>query len=81
MVTWMPVWSLMFVLLLDFHERLRVVWSMFIPGALHGIEASFLADTSLRKLHNVHFQVVWCRRQPLANVGAGGEIARWASGL
>ena len=27
-----------------------MIWSMFILGALHGIEASFLADTCLRKL-------------------------------
>ena len=39
---------LIFVLPLDFHWRLRVVRSMFIPGALHGIEASFLAMTSSR---------------------------------
>ena len=35
---------------LHFHGRLRVLRSMFIPGAVHGIEASFLAGTSLRKL-------------------------------
>ena len=27
-----------------------MIRSMFIPGAMHGIEASFLADASLRKL-------------------------------
>ena len=42
---------------------------MFIPGALHGIEASFLADTSLRKLRTAIFKVVWSSRQPLANIG------------
>ena len=41
---------LTFVFQLDFHGRLRVTRTMFIPGALHGVEASFLADTSLRKL-------------------------------
>ena len=30
--------------------RLRVIRSMFIPGALYGIEASLLADTGLRGL-------------------------------
>ena len=35
--------------------RLRVLRSMFIPGALHGIEASFLAGTSLRKLRAAIF--------------------------
>ena len=34
------------------------------------IEASFLADISLRKLRTAFFKVVWSRRQPLANVGA-----------
>ena len=40
---------------LDFHGRLRVLRSMFIPGALHGIEASFRAGTSLRKLRAALF--------------------------
>ena len=35
---------LIFALPLDFHGRLRVVPFMFIPGALHGIEAAFLAQ-------------------------------------
>ena len=47
-----------FVLPLDFHRRLRVIRSMIIPGALHGIEASFLADPSLRKLRTAIFRVV-----------------------
>ena len=41
---------LIFVLPLDFHGRRRVIRTMFLPGALHGIEASFFADTSLREL-------------------------------
>ena len=63
-------WLLGSVLSLDFHGRLRVIRSMFIRGALHGIEASFLADTSLRKLRTAILKVVWSRHQPLANVGA-----------
>ena len=59
-----------FALPLDFHGRLRVVRSMFIPGALHGIEASFLAEASLRKLRAAIVRVVWSRRQSLANPGA-----------
>ena len=43
---------------------------MFIPGALHGIEDSFFADTSLRKLRTAILKVVWSDRQPLANTGA-----------
>ena len=53
-----------------FHGRLRVIRSMFILGALHGIEVSFLADKSLRELRTAIFKVVWSSRQPLANVGA-----------
>ena len=59
-----------FVLPLDFHGRVRVVRSMYLPAVLHGIEASFLASESLRKLRSVVCKVVWSRRQPFANVGA-----------
>ena len=61
---------LLFVLLLDFHGRIRVVRSMYLHAALHGIEASLLASDSLRKLRSSVCGVVWSRRQPLANVGA-----------
>ena len=57
-------------LLLDFHGRLQVLRSMFIPGALHGIEASFLAGASLRKLRAAFLSVAWSRRQSFASVGA-----------
>ena len=55
---------------LDFHGRVRVVRSMYLPAALHGIEASLLASDSLRRLRSAICKVVWSRRQPLANVGA-----------
>ena len=61
---------LLFVIPLDFHGRIRVVRSMFLPAALHGIEASLLASDSLRKFRSSVFGVVWSRRQPLAFVGA-----------
>ena len=61
---------LVFALSLDFHGRLRVLRSMFIPGALHGVEASFLAGTSLRRLRAAFFGVAWSRRQPFARLGA-----------
>ena len=61
---------LIFVLPLDFHGRVRVVRSMFLPAALHGIEASLLASDSLLKLRSSICRMVWSRRQPLANVGA-----------
>ena len=41
-----------------------------MAAALHGIEASFLASESLRKLRSSICRVVWSRRQPLASVGA-----------
>ena len=56
---------LIFVLPLDFHGRLRVIKTMFIPGALRGIEVSFLADSSLRKLRAAVFRVVWSGRRCL----------------
>ena len=61
---------LIFVLRLDFHCRVRVVRSMYLPAALHGIEASLLNSESLRKLRSSIRRVVWSRRQPLASVGA-----------
>ena len=61
---------LIFALPLDFHGRIRVVRSMYLPAALHGIEASLLASDSLRKLRSAICRVVWSRRQPLASVGA-----------
>ena len=61
---------MVFVLPLDFHGRVRVVRSMYLPAALHGIEASLLASDSLRRLRSSICRVVWSRRQPLASVGA-----------
>ena len=61
---------LFFALPLDFHLRVLVVRSMYLPAALHGIEASLLASESLRKLRSSIRGVVWSRRQPMASVGA-----------
>ena len=61
---------LIFALPLDFCGRVRVVRSMYLPPALHGIEASLLASDSLRKLRSSIHRVVWSRRQPLVSVGA-----------
>ena len=61
---------LIFALPLDFHGRVRIVRSMFIRAALHGIEASLLASERLRKLRSAVCRVVWSRRQPFASVGA-----------
>ena len=62
--------ALVFVLPLDCYGRERVVRSMYLPAALHGIEASLHASDSLRKLRSAVRRVVWSRRQPLAGVGA-----------
>ena len=61
---------LIFALPLDFHGRVRIVRSVYLPAALHGVEASLLASDSLRKLRSAVCGVVWSRRQPLADVGA-----------
>ena len=61
---------LIFALHQNFHGRCRVVRSMYLRAALHGIEASLLASDSLRKLRSSIHNVVWSRRQPLASVGA-----------
>ena len=65
-----PPFVLISVLPLDVHGRLWVIRSMFIPGAVHGIEASLLPVGSLLKLRSSILRVIWSRRQPLANVGA-----------
>ena len=49
---------LIFVLSLDFHGRVRVVRSMYLPAALHGVESSLLALESLRKLRSSIRRVV-----------------------
>ena len=59
-----------FALPLPFHGRMVVLRNMFIPGALHGIDASFLAESSVRKLRAAFCKVCWSSRQPLAHVGA-----------
>ena len=65
---------LILVLPLGFHRRLRAVRSMFIPGALHGIEASFLADTCC-------LQGSVVPSSALGQNWGGAQSARWASGL
>ena len=69
---------LIFALFLDFHGLVRVVRSMYLPAAPHGIEASLLASDNLRKLRSSIHQVVWSRRQLLANVGAVLSLLGWA---
>ena len=68
---------LIFALPLDFHGRVRIVRSVYLPAALHGVEASLLASESLRKLRSAVRRVVWSRRQPSACVGVPGNLASW----
>ena len=69
---WMFIARLVLIvaLSLDFHGRVRVVRSMYLLAALHGIEFSLLASDTLRKLRSSIHRVVWSRRQPLASSGA-----------
>ena len=52
---------------LDLNGRIRLVRTMFITGALHGIEASFLSTTNFLKLRSALVNAVWSRKQPLAH--------------
>ena len=54
----------------DFHGRVWVVRSMYLPAALHGIEASLRAPEGFRKLRFSIRKVEGSRRQPMASVGA-----------
>ena len=71
---------LIFALPLDFHGRVRVVRSMYLPAALHGTEASLLASESLRKLPSSICSVVWSRRKLMDNVGAVLSLLDWSIG-
>ena len=62
--------DLIFALPLDFHGRVRIVRAMFIPCALHGIEASYLSEGGFLKFRAAVMRVVWSRKQPLASSGA-----------
>ena len=57
-----------------------MVRSMYLPAALHGIQASVLASDSLRKLRSSIHTVVWSRRQPLVSVGAVLSLMDGATG-
>ena len=62
--------ALIFVLPLDYHGRVLVVRTMFIPFALHGSEASYLSEGCFLKLWAAVIRVVWSRKQPKAGAGA-----------
>ena len=49
---------------LDFHGSFGWVHTMFIPRALHGVEASPLSWSSVLKLRSALVVAVWSERQP-----------------
>ena len=58
--------DLIFALPLDFYGRVRVVRTMFLSCALHGVEASYLSKGVFLKLRAAVMRAVWSRKQPLA---------------
>ena len=62
--------DLIFALPLDFYGRVRIVRAMFLPCALHGVEASYLSKGVFLKLRAAVMRAVWSRKQPLASSGA-----------
>ena len=73
--------DLVFALPLDFYGRLRVVRAMFLPCALHGVEASYLCKCGFLKLRAAILRAVWSRKQPLASSGAVLGLFGWATWL
>ena len=55
---------------LDFSVKLRVLCTKFLPGALHGIDASVLSLGWLHRLRSACVSAVWSRKVPLAHTGA-----------
>ena len=62
------VW-LVSALPLGYHGKLRVLRTMFIPAALHGIEASHLSQSSLLKLRAAFVRACWSGKLTLAHSG------------
>ena len=56
----------------------RIIRSMYLPAALHGIESSLLAAGSLRNLRSSICKVVWPRKGPtLANPNLANLWPSW----
>ena len=56
-------------LLLDYRGRLRILRTMYIPAALHGIEASLLSQSSILKLRAAFVRSCWSSKLTLAHSG------------
>ena len=54
---------------LDYRGKLRILRTMHIPAALHGIEASLLSQSSLLKLRAAFVSSCWSSNLTLAHTG------------
>ena len=62
------VW-LVSALPLDYRSKLRILRSMYIPAALHGVEASHLSKSNLLQLRAAFVRACWSSRLTLAHTG------------
>ena len=67
------------VLPLDFQRRLRVIRSMFIPGALHSLEASLLAKSRLLRLRSSYSEGYLVSSSVCGQCWCGAQLAWWPS--
>ena len=63
------VW-LVSALPLDYRSKLRILRSIYIPDALHGVEASHLSQSNLLKLRAAFVRACWSSKLTLAHTGA-----------
>ena len=66
---------------MTFDGRVLVVRAMFLPCALHGVEASYLSKGVFLKLRAAVMRAVWSRKQPLASSGAVLGLFGWPTRL
>ena len=62
------VW-LVCALPLDYRGKLRILRTMYIPAALHGIEASLLSQSNVLKLRAAFVRACWSSKLTLAHTG------------
>ena len=62
------VW-LVSALPLDYRGKLRILRTMYIPAALHGIEASLLSQSNVLKLRAAFVRACWSSKLTLAHTG------------
>ena len=54
---------------LDYRGKLRILRTMYIPAALHGIEASLLSQSHVLKLRAAFVRACWSSKLTLAHTG------------